>query len=333
MPRDGEPAELQAMRVAAKAIGAVSKLPRPNLGFPYRAPTIPDGVEVPPKRSRTGADYDTDWARRPLANAGRAAIVEGPLRLAVKALASPERRGVDRLADLLAEEEPSPVIFAANHHSHVDAPLLITSIPMPWRHKLVVASAADYFFATRVTGTLSALALNAIPIDRSKVNRRSADLAATLIGDGWSLLIFPEGGRSPDGWGQPFRGGAAFLAIRGNVPVVPIHLEGTGEILGKGASRPKLGTTIVTFGAPLHPAPDEDARRFGARIERAVAELGDETVNDWWTARRNAAAGRTPAMTGPETTSWRRAWALSERRARGAAGERRREKREWPKLD
>ena len=61
------------------------------------------------------------------------------------------------------------------------------------------------------TGALSALAIGAIPIERTKVNRRSADLAAELIDDGWSMLIFPEGGRSPDGWGQPFRGGAAYL--------------------------------------------------------------------------------------------------------------------------
>ena len=49
-----------------------------------------------------------------------------------------------------------------------------------------------------------------LPIDRSRVSRRSADLSAELIGDGWSLVIFPEGGRSPDGWGQEFRGGAAY---------------------------------------------------------------------------------------------------------------------------
>ena len=51
--------------------------------------------------------------------------------------------------------------------------------------------------------------------------RQSADLARELIDDGWSLVIFPEGGRSPDGWGQPFKGGAAFLSIRTGAPVVP----------------------------------------------------------------------------------------------------------------
>ena len=54
--------------------------------------------------------------------------------------------------------------------------------------------------------------MGAIPIERTKVTRRSAHQAAALLDDGWSMLIFPEGGRSPDGWGQPFRGGAASLA-------------------------------------------------------------------------------------------------------------------------
>ena len=47
-----------------------------------------------------------------------------------------------------------------------------------------------------------------------RLYRQIADQLRQLIDDGWSLLIFPEGGRSPDGWGQPFRGGAAFLSVR-----------------------------------------------------------------------------------------------------------------------
>ncbi len=136
--------------------------------------------------------------------------------------------------------------------------------------------------ATTSPAPLSALVIGAIPIERTKVSRRSADHAAELIDDGWSMLIFPEGGRSPDGWGQPFRGGAAYLSLRCDVPVVPVHIEGTGRILRKGKStarrrrRPR-----VTFGAPLRPAEGEDSRRFAARIEAAVAALADEAATDW----------------------------------------------------
>lgn len=258
---------------------------------------------------RLGADYDSSWARRPLARHVRLLLIEGPIRLGVRALAAPERTGQDRLDDL-----SGPLIFAANHHSHLDAPLLLTSIPEPWRHRMVVAAAADYFFANRVGAAASALAIGAIPIERTKVERRSADRAAALLADGWSLLIFPEGGRSADGWGRGHRGGAAYLGLRCTVPVVPVHVEGTGRIFGKGAKRPSPGTSRVTFGRALRPHEGESASRFAVRIEAAVAALADEAATDWWSARRRAAEGRSPALTGPQGASWRRAWALGDRR-------------------
>jgi len=292
------------------------------LDFPMRAPSTPRGAVPLPAKRRTGVDYDTEWARRKPARMVRAAIIEGPMRLAVSGLAAPDRRGEDRLLGF-----DGPVIFAANHHSHLDTPLLLTSIPEPWRHKLVVGAAADYFFGTRITATLSSLVIGAIPIERSKVGRRSANVAAELIEEGWSLLIFPEGGRSPDGWGQPFRGGAAYLAARTGAAVVPIHLEGTGRILRKGRSLPRPSTTSVTFGRPLRPTDDENANRFGARIEREVAALADEASSDWYRARLRAHAGTSPGLTGPETGRWRRAWALGDR-SRGA----RTRRRSWPDI-
>jgi 1-acyl-sn-glycerol-3-phosphate acyltransferase len=295
----------------------------PKLPFPFSAPTVPGGVEVPARKPRSGSDYDTGWARRYPARVARAALVETVARPAVQALARPRLHGLDRLDALV--EEGAPVIFAANHHSHVDTPVLTTSIPEPWRHRLFVGAAADYFFRTALTSVLSALVIGAIPIERSRVSRRSADRAAELIEAGWSMLIFPEGGRSPDGWGQPFRGGAAYLALRCGVPVVPVHLEGTGRILRKGRKLPTPATAHVTFGVPLIPAPGDDARRFGATLERAVAALADEATTDWWQARRRLHAGQTPALTGPSAPAWRRAWALGDRDRR-----RTRQRRRWP---
>ena len=295
----------------------------PKLPFPFSAPTVPGGVEVPVRKPRSGSDYDTEWARRYPARVARAALVEAVARPAVQALARPQLHGLDRLDPLV--EAGHPVIFAANHHSHVDTPLLACAVPEPWRHRLFVAAAADYFFRTRVTSVLSALVIGAIPIDRSRVSRRSADRAAGLIEDGWSMLIFPEGGRSPDGWGQPFRGGAAYLALRCGVAVVPVHLQGTGRILRKGRKLPTPATARVTFGAPLTPADGDDARRFGATLERAVAALADEATTDWWQARRRAHAGESPALTGPDAPAWRRAWALGDPDRR-----RTRQRRRWP---
>jgi 1-acyl-sn-glycerol-3-phosphate acyltransferase len=290
--------------------------------FPFRSPTVPQGVDPPPERRPLGADYDTGWARTPAARVARGALVEGVMRPLAQVLGSPAIQGVDRVSDV-----DGPVVFVANHHSHADTPLLLTALPDRWRHKVVVGAAADYFFGTRLTSALSAFVIGAIPIERTKVGRKSADLARSLIDEGWSLLIFPEGGRSPDGWGQPFRGGAAYIAQRCGVPVVPIHLEGSGRILRKGKSRPSRTSVTITFGAPLRPLEREDARKFAARIEREVAVLADESATDWWQARRRAHAGATPSMTGPGVGAWRRAWALSAKDKKVQ-----RAKRRWPAI-
>lgn len=292
-----------------------------RLPFPYRSAPVPRGVDPPARKPTSGAAYDTDWARRYPARVARLAAIETVMRGGVEVLAAPRRHGVDRLDDL-----EGPAVFAANHHSHLDTPLMLTSIPEPWRHKLFVGAGADYFFTNPVTSALSALFIGAIPIERTKVARRSAVQAIELIDDGWSMLIFPEGGRSPDGWGQEFRGGAAYLSARTGVPVVPVHLEGTARILAKGAKRLTPSATTVRFGNPLHPEEGEDARAMAARIEASVAALADEHTTDWWQARRRSAAGTTPPLTGPDAPTWRRAWALPDRSKRG------RKKRRWPDL-
>jgi 1-acyl-sn-glycerol-3-phosphate acyltransferase len=252
----------------------------------------------------------------------RAVLLDNVTRPLTKAIASPDIRGAEYLHDVEA-----PVIFAANHASHVDTALLLSSLPVRFRHRTVVAAAADYFFDRRWKADLWAFSLAAIPIERAKVNRRSAALAAELLADGWNMVIFPEGGRSPDGWGQTFRGGAAYLAARTGRPVVPVHLEGTRHILPKGGGGLRRTPTTVLFGSPLQPDEGEDARRFGTRIEAAVAALADEVSTDWWTARKQAAAGATPALQGPPVAPWRRSWALPPREGSFSTGP---GDNEWP---
>ncbi len=313
-------------KVAASVALARRRVPRvrdvvSKSSFPYRAPTVPLTVEPLPEEQTLGAHYDSGWARKLPARYARYFLTEGMVRPLIAGLAQPERRGLDRLADL-----DGPVIFAANHHSHLDAGLLITSLPEPHRHQVFAAAAADYFFDNRLKATASALVLNAIPIERSKVGRRSADQAAELIDDGWSMVIFPEGGRSPDGWGQPFRGGAAYLAIRCGIPVVPVHLAGTGRILPKGKNRPRPSRTVVTFGAPMRADDKERSQSFADRIEHAVAALADEATSDWYSARRRAAAGETPSLSSAQAGVWRRAWSVSADRKK------RRTSKPWPDL-
>lgn len=292
-----------------------------RLEFPWRAPTWPGGVDRPAGKVRHGVDYDTAWARRYGARVARSLLLDAVFTPVVEVLASPIVEGLDRLKVL-----DEPVIIAANHRSHLDTPLLLTSLPRAWRHNTVVAAAADYFFTSDVGSAYAALAFGAIPMERTKVTRRSADLAAGLLDHGWNLVIFPEGGRSPDGWGHEFRGGAAYLSARTGRPVVPVYMGGTGQVLPRGATLPRRRQVTVTFGEPIWPEPREHARRLNPRIEGAVAALADERQTDWWTARRRRAAAATPALTGPDAPAWRREWALQRSAGQGDA------RRRWPEL-
>lgn len=332
----------RAARAAGRVERAVGRVTAPgrNVGFPYRAPTVPRSVDVPVEPSKLGVDYETDWARSPVARVARGVIAEGPLRLVVRGLADPEVFGLDRLDDLRREAHgdgrtnhaPPALIFTPNHHSHLDTALMVRAMPATWRHKLVMAAAADYFFDHRWKAVLSALSLNAIPIDRTSTGRKSADAIRELVDDGWSLVIYPEGGRSPDGWGQEFKGGAAYLSSRTGAPVVPVYIDGTGSIFGKGMTRPKPGRTRVVFGVPLRPADGESTRRFNTRIEDAVTALADEATTDYWSARQRAAKRASPSLSGPAYTGWRRQWDLSKRRRQGVAGWRTAPTRRWPDL-
>jgi 1-acyl-sn-glycerol-3-phosphate acyltransferase len=251
--------------------------------------------------------YDTEWSRRYPVRLARAMVLDNVTRPLARMLASPLVQGDEGLVGL-----DGPVIFAANHASHADTPLLLSCLPLRFRHRTVVAAAADYFFDRRWKADAWSFLLAAIPIERTKINRRSVDLAAELVAEGWNLVIFPEGGRSPDGWAQTFHpGGAAYLATRSGAPVVPVHLDGTRHLLPKGGSGIRRTRTTVTFGTPLRPEDGENVRRFGARIESAVATMANEVRTDWWTARQQAARSTTPPLQGPDAAAWRRSWALS----------------------
>jgi 1-acyl-sn-glycerol-3-phosphate acyltransferase len=309
--------------------------------FPLAAPTWPTTVERPDPERRVGLDYDNAWSRRYPVRLARAVVMDNLARPVSRLLAPATVRGLEHLGHL-----EGPVIFAANHASHVDTPLLLTTLPVEFRHRTVVAAASDYFFDRTWKSVLWSFALAAIPMERSRVSRRSIDLAAELIEDGWNLVIFPEGGRSPDGWAQPFHpASAGYLGKRTGRPVVPVYLHGTRHVLPKtmdADGRPPGGSgtearrggrlqrapIAVLFGAPMTPDEDENARRFSDRVEAAVATLSREVHADWWQARRAVSAvaptpGAHTAHRGPSAAPWRRAWALDEPPSRDR-------RREWP---
>ncbi len=286
--------------------------------FPLAAPPWPASVPRPDPERRVGLEYDHEWSRRYPVRLARAMVLDNITRPAARLLAPPTIRGLEHLQHL-----DGPVIFAANHASHIDTPLLLTTLPVEFRHRTVVAAASDYFFDRTWKSVVWSFALAAIPIERSRVNRKSSDTAAELIDDGWSLVIFPEGGRSPDGWTQPFHAASAgYLGKRTGRPVVPVYLHGTRHVLAKtgeagaialGGSgtesrrggRLRRSPIAVLFGAPMTPDEGENTRRFSDRIEASVATLAREVHSDWWRARRAVSAAdpspvRPPRIAAPK---------------------------------
>ena len=146
---------------AKKAPDWRAPLRRP-LPFPLGAPTWPTAVPRPRTRSGLGVNYDTEWARRYPVRLARAAWTEVVTRPVMAAVAQPSVEGLDRLDHIAA-----PVIFASNHSSHLDTPLVLSVLPDKWRHKIVTLAAADYFFDTRLKAVYFAFSLNAVPIVRT----------------------------------------------------------------------------------------------------------------------------------------------------------------------
>lgn len=171
--------------------------------------------------------------------------------------------GVERL-------DPSRrYILIANHTSYFDIPCIFAAIPQPIRFM-----AKKSLFSIPVFGwSLSRAGF--IPIDRK--NRRTAvksfDLAVARIRKGNTIVVFPEEGRSKERTMRPFQRGAFLLAIRSELPIVPIAIEGTYDVHKVGAKRVtaapvtiRVGTEIATTGLTVR-AKESLAEQSRAQIE------------------------------------------------------------------
>ena len=292
-----------------------------RLPFPFSRPNWPADVPRAAPKSTLGANFDSAWGRRREVRAVRALITDYLTRPALRAVTSPEVTGLERIAHIKA-----PVIFAANHASHIDTPLLLASLPERFRHKTSIGAGADYFFDKRWKSYMWTFLLAAIPIERNRVSRKSSNLALEVLGEGWSLVLFPEGGRSPDGFTREFKGGVAHLALQAGVPVIPVYIGGTYEVLGKGSDKLRPGPTAVNFGAPLMPE-GREMRSFAKEIEAAVTQLADEVHYDYWTALQRRSQGPETRAPGEGERTWIDYWQRPTMADRDEQ-----KKKAWPRL-
>ena len=210
----------------------------------------------------------TSWAHRPAAQAVRNGLlcyVLGPL---ISYYTHTEVFGLSHLEGLVP-----PVVFAANHSSHLDTPIILRALPPEWRRNTAVVAAADYFYRNRLTAYAVSLAFGTVPIDRTARSSRSAtERLHEMLDQPLNILLYPEGTRSRDGSMGILRSGAGRLATEHRVPIVPISLVGTHEAMPPGILWPRRHPVTLRFGAPLLPHPGEDHRKMTIRLRVALAE-------------------------------------------------------------
>jgi 1-acyl-sn-glycerol-3-phosphate acyltransferase len=248
--------------------------------------------------------YPTDWARTDAAGVARDAILDVAMKGIIWNETAPEVFGVDNL-----EGVRGPVMFISNHSSHIDATILMVTLPKKWREKTATAAAKDYFFDVWWRSTFTALVYAGFPVERG-AGERATSKAKELIRDGWNIIVFPEGTRSTDGWLQRFRHGTSRLALEMKMPVVPIAIIGAYAAMPKGRFWPKPGRPPirVRYGKPLFPQEGETHQQLSLRMQQAVAELFDEDRTSWFEAQKRAAHGETPRQSGPQGPQWLRTW-------------------------
>ena len=166
-----------------------------------------------------------------------------------------------------------PFVVVANHSSHLDAPLIMGSLPRPLARYLAAGAAGDYFFDVWWRRGLTALFFNAFPVDRSGKNPRNIN-AKMLLQHDVPVLVFPEGTRSKDGTMGHFKPGGAALATATGVPILPVAIIGAHQAHPRGSKWPKSGKPVaVVFGAPMRALDTENPTEFMARVRAVIADM------------------------------------------------------------
>ncbi len=140
-------------------------------------------------------------------------------------------------------------IIAPNHTSYLDGFAVVLSLPFAEFKNLYLLGLSDYF-AGPVKSRLAKIA-HVIPIDSSAYLNKALHISAYVMRHGRSLVIFPEGGRSPGGNLLEFKKGVGILAAEMGIAVVPAYINGAFESLPRGAFIPRFRKVTVTFGKPL----------------------------------------------------------------------------------
>jgi 1-acyl-sn-glycerol-3-phosphate acyltransferase len=167
-------------------------------------------------------------------------------------------------------------VYFVNHTSHLDAAVLWASLPAEVRLLTRPVAARDYWSKGRLRPYLAKQVFNAVLIEREKISAHDSpiDHLAEALGQGSSLIIFPEGTRSLDGEIGAFKSGIYHLAKRRpDVEFVPVLIDNLNRILPKGEFLAVPLLSSVSFGTPLRLDDGESKQAFLERARSAVVNL------------------------------------------------------------
>lgn len=166
-------------------------------------------------------------------------------------------------------------VYFANHTSHIDAAILWSALPRDIRALTRPVAAKDYWSSSRLRRHL-AKSFNALLIDRKeiKVHQSPVQIMIREIGDVYSLIVFPEGGRSSGEEMGEFKSGIYYLAKkRPDLELVPVYIDNVNRILPRGEFLPVPLLGSITIGAPIYLEAGEPKTEFLTRARQAVLSL------------------------------------------------------------
>jgi 1-acyl-sn-glycerol-3-phosphate acyltransferase len=176
--------------------------------------------------------------------------------------------GVQVQVEGLERLDPSrSYVFAANHQSIYDIPILFASLPFQLRIIAKESLGRIPFMGWHLRRTGHVL------VDRSKPGAGVVRMMQRLVAAGHSLIVFPEGTRSTDGSVGRFKGGSFVVALQAGLPVVPISVVGSRHVMFRGELTVRPGRVTVIVHDPIETAnvPRDAAREFAATVREVIA--------------------------------------------------------------
>ena len=169
-------------------------------------------------------------------------------------------------------------VYFANHTSHIDLILIWSSLPQDVRRMTRPVAAKDYWSKGFLRPHI-AKAYNAMLIDRKsiKVHQSPIDVMLEEMGDKYSVILFPEGGRGDGQQVGDFKSGLYYLGKkRPDLELVPIYLHNMGRVLPRDEYLPIPLLSSVSFGPPIWLESGESKADFLTRAREAVLKLGPQ---------------------------------------------------------